>query len=48
MKTAHAEMGAGDIKDTSPGAASGIHPKGRKATTPAAEVTASVAESVSD
>ncbi len=48
MKTAYAEMGAGDIKDTSPGAASGIHPKGRKATTPAAEVTASVAEPVSD
>ncbi|MGA7988049.1 MAG: ABC transporter ATP-binding protein [Candidatus Dormiibacterota bacterium] len=47
MKTAYAEMGAADIKDTSPGAASGIHPKGRKVL-PAAEVTAAVAESVGD
>ena len=27
MKRANAEMGAGDITDTSPGAASGIHPR---------------------
>jgi oligopeptide/dipeptide ABC transporter ATP-binding protein len=47
MKTAYAEMGAGDIKDTSPGAASGVHPKGRQPL-PAQEVTAAVAESISD
>jgi oligopeptide/dipeptide ABC transporter ATP-binding protein len=45
MERAYAEMGAGDIKDTSPGAASGIHPKGRQE--PTAEVPA-VAEAISD
>ena len=47
MERAYAEMGARDIKDTSPGAASGIHPKGRQQL-PAAEVTAAVAEPVGD
>jgi oligopeptide/dipeptide ABC transporter ATP-binding protein len=47
MERAYAEMGARDIKDTSPGAASGIHPKGRRQL-PAAEVTAAVAEPVGD
>jgi oligopeptide/dipeptide ABC transporter ATP-binding protein len=47
MKTAYADMGAGDITDTSPGAASGIHPRGRQVL-PAAEVPATVAESVGD
>jgi oligopeptide/dipeptide ABC transporter ATP-binding protein len=47
MERAYAEMGARDIKDTSPGAASGIHPTGRQVL-PAAEVTAAVAEPVGD
>ena len=47
MKTAYADMQAADITDTSPGAASGVHPGGRQAL-PEAEVTATVAESVSD
>jgi oligopeptide/dipeptide ABC transporter ATP-binding protein len=47
MEKAYAEMGAGDITDTSPGAASGVHPRGRQVL-PEAEVTATVAESVGD
>jgi oligopeptide/dipeptide ABC transporter ATP-binding protein len=47
MERAYAEMGARDINDTSPGAASGVHPTGRQ-TLPPAEVTAAVAEPVGD
>ncbi len=46
MEKAYADMGAGTIKDTSPGAASGVHPAGRKplaTISEAAEVTAAVA-----
>ena len=46
MERAYADMGAGDIIDTSPGAASGVHPAGR--TLPAAEVPAALAEPVGD
>ena len=46
MERAYAEMGAGNITDTSPGAASGIHPAGRPR--PAVEVAAALAESVGD
>jgi peptide/nickel transport system ATP-binding protein len=46
MERAYADMGAANIKDTSPGAASGVHPAGRKL--PVAEVTAAVAEPVGD
>ena len=46
MARAYSEMGAGDITNTSPGAASGVHPAGRSL--PAAEVTAAVSETVSD
>jgi oligopeptide/dipeptide ABC transporter ATP-binding protein len=46
MARAYSEMGAADIVNTSPGAASGIHPKGREQ--PTAEVTAAVAEPVGD
>jgi peptide/nickel transport system ATP-binding protein len=47
MERAYAEMGARDIIDTSPGAASGVHPRGRQQL-PVAEVTAAVAEPVGD
>ena len=47
MERAYAEMGAREITDTSPGAASGIHPKGRQKL-PVAEVTAVVVEPVGD
>jgi oligopeptide transport system ATP-binding protein len=42
MERAYAEMGAGTITDTSPGAASGVHPAGRPR--PVADVPAAVAE----
>jgi oligopeptide/dipeptide ABC transporter ATP-binding protein len=46
MQKAYAEMGAGTITDTSPGAASGVHPAGRKPVATiaeAADVPAAVA-----
>ncbi len=46
MERAYAEMGAGTITDTSPGAASGVHPAGRRL--PAVEVPAAIGEAVSD
>ena len=45
MQRAYAEMSAGSIEDTSPGAASGVHPHGRR---PAAEVLAVAAEPLGD
>ena len=45
MTRAYEEMGAGNITDTSPGAASGVHPQGRP---PAADLTAAPAGSLSD
>jgi peptide/nickel transport system ATP-binding protein len=57
MQKAYAEMGAGTITDTSPGAASGVHPRGRQplaTVAAAADVPAAVAapepvaESVND
>jgi hypothetical protein len=46
MERAYAEMGAGTITDTSPGAARGIHPAGRRL--PAAEVPAAIGGAVGD
>jgi oligopeptide transport system ATP-binding protein len=45
MKRAYAEMDAGNIVDTSPGAASGVHPHGRRREP---DVMAAAAEPVSD
>jgi oligopeptide/dipeptide ABC transporter ATP-binding protein len=45
MKRAYEEMNAGTIEDTSPGAASGVHPHGRQS---AADVVAVAAEPVND
>jgi oligopeptide/dipeptide ABC transporter ATP-binding protein len=47
MQKAYAEMSAGTITDTSPGAASGVHPKGRQplaTVAAAADIPAAVAE----
>jgi hypothetical protein len=46
MTRAYDEMNAATITDTSPGAASGVHPRGRR---PAADLTpAATAETLSD